>query len=72
MNDFDKNFGDRKGKFTMANMSLIKNLEIPLPSITEQKKLISIIDKIEKEIDKIELSLENVQTEKEKILKRHL
>jgi len=72
MNDFDKNFGDRKGKFTMANMSLIRNLEIALPSISEQEKLISIIEKKEKEIDKIKLSLENVQTEKEEVLKKHL
>jgi len=72
MNDFDKNFGDRKGKFTMANMSLIRNLEIALPSIAEQKKLISIIEKKEKEIDKIKLSLENVQTEKEEVLKKYL
>ena len=72
MNDFDKNFGDRKGKFTMANMTLIRNLEIALPSIAEQKKLISIIEKKEKEIDKIKLSLENVQTEKEEVLKKHL
>lgn len=72
MNDFDKNFGDRKGKFTMANMSLIRNLAIALPSITEQNKLISIIEKKEKEIDKIKLSLENIKTEKEEVLKKHL
>jgi len=72
MNDFDKNFGDRKGKFTMANMSLIRNLEIALPNIAEQKKLISIIERKEKEIDKIKLSLENVQTEKEEVLKKYL
>ena len=72
MNDFDKNFGDRKGKFTMANMTLIRNLEIALPSIEEQKKLISIIEKKEKEIDKIKLSLENIQTEKEEVLKKYL
>ena len=72
MNDFDKNFGDRKGKFTMANMTLIRNLEIALPSIAEQKKLISIIEKKEKEIDKIKFSLENVQTEKEEVLKKYL
>ena len=72
MNDFDKNFGDRKGKFTMANMSLIRNLAIGLPKITEQKKLISIIEKKEKEIDKIKLSLENIKTEKEEVLIKYL
>ena len=72
MNDFDKNFGDRKGKFTMANMSMIRNLEIALPSIEEQKRLITIIEKKEKEIDKIKLNLKNVQEEKEIILKKYL
>jgi len=72
MNDYDKNFGDRKGKFTMANMSMIRNIEIALPSIEEQKRLIAIIEKKEKEIDKIKLSLENVQEEKEIILKKYL
>ena len=72
MNDFDKNFGDRKGKFTMANMSLIRNLAIGLPSISEQKKLIAIIEKKEKEIEKIKLSLENIKTEREEVLRKYL
>ncbi|MHA1575205.1 MAG: N-6 DNA methylase [Alphaproteobacteria bacterium] len=72
MNDFDKNFGDRKGKFTMANMSLIRNLAIGLPSISEQKKLISIIEKKEKAINKLKLNLENVKTEKEEVLIKYL
>ena len=71
-NDYDKNFGDRKGKFTMANMTMIRNLEIPLPTIEEQKKLIKEIDKKESEINKIKNSLTNIQQEKEEILKKHL
>jgi len=72
MNDFDKNFGDRKGKFTMANMSFIRNLAIALPSINEQNKLISIIEKKENEINKIKLSLEDIKIEKEDVLKKYL
>ena len=72
MNDFDKNFGDAKGKFTMANMTTVKNIEIVLPSFDEQKKLIAIIDKKEKEIVMLKQSLASVSTEKENVLKKHL
>lgn len=72
MNDFDKNFGDRKGKFTMANLTMIKNLEIPLPTFAEQKKLVDIIEAKEKEIEAIKLSLSNIKNEKEEVLTKHL
>jgi len=72
MNDFDKNFGDRKGKFTMANLTMIKNLEIPLPTFAEQKKLVDIIEAKEKEIETIKLSLSNIKNEKEAVLTKHL
>jgi type I restriction enzyme M protein len=72
MNDFEKNFGSAKGKFTMANMTTIKNLEIALPSFEEQKKLIAIIDKKEKEIEKLKLALSTVEAEKEEVLKKYL
>lgn len=72
MNDFEKNFGSAKGKFTMANMTTIKNLEIALPSFEEQKKLVAIIDKKEKEIEKLKLALSTVETEKEELLKKYL
>ena len=72
MNDFEKNFGSAKGKFTMANMTTIKNLEIALPSFDEQKKLVAIIDKKEKEIEKLKLALSTVEAEKEEVLKKYL
>lgn len=72
MNDFEQNFGSAKGKFTMANMTTIKNLEIALPSFEEQKKLVAIIDKKEKEIEKLKLALSTVETEKEEVLKKYL
>jgi type I restriction enzyme M protein len=72
MNDFEKNFGSAKGKFTMANMTTIKNLEIALPSFDEQKKLVAMIDKKEKEIEKLKLALSTVETEKEEVLKKYL
>ena len=72
INDFEKNFGSAKGKFTMANMTTIKNLEISLPSFEEQKKLVAIIDKKEKEIEKLKLALSTVEAEKEEVLKKYL
>lgn len=72
MNDFEKNFGSAKGKFTMANMTTIKNLEIALPSFEEQKKLVAIIEKKEKEIEKLKLALSTVEAEKEEVLKKYL
>lgn len=70
--DFDKNFGDRKGKFTMANLTMIRNVEIQLPDIKVQKKLINIIEKKEQKINKIKKSIENIQVEKEAVLKKYL
>lgn len=72
MNDFEKNFGSAKGKFTMANMTTIKNLEIALPSIDEQKKLVASIEKKEKEIEKLKIALSTVEAEKEEVLKKYL
>jgi len=72
MNDFEKNFGSVKGKFTMANMTTIKNIEIALPSFDEQKKLVLSIEKKEKEIEKLNLALSTVEAEKEEVLKKYL
>lgn len=36
------------GKFAMASLSFIKNLEIPLPSIREQERIIKILDRFDK------------------------
>jgi type I restriction enzyme M protein len=49
-----------------------QNLEIPLPSIEEQQKLIKEIDKKEAEINKIKNSLSNIQEEKEDVLRKYL
>lgn len=45
---------------------------INLPSLEEQKKLIAIIDKKEKEIEKLKLALSTVEAEKEEVLKKYL
>ena len=46
---FSKFYAIGEGKFRMANLSFIKNLDIPLPSLEEQKKLIMSINE-EREI----------------------
>ena len=72
MNDFEKNFGDAKGKFTMANMTTVKNIEIALPPLDEQKNLVKSIEKKELEIDKLKAFLLAASSEKENVLKKYL
>ncbi len=72
MNDWDNFFGDIKGKFKMTNITTVRNLQIPLPSIEEQNKLISIIEKKEQEIKKLKISIENVEEEKKAVLVKYL
>ncbi len=72
INDYDKNFGDRKGKFTMANLTMIRSLEIPVPPIHKQKEIIKEIDKRESQIKKLKDSIANVEKEKEEVLKKYL
>ncbi len=71
-NEWNKFFGEIKGSFKMANLTTVKNLEIPLPSIEEQKKLITVINKKEAEIEKIKIVLAAVNTEKEEVFKKYL
>tara|TARA_B100001057_G_scaffold451216_1_gene494021 strand:+ start:13 stop:2367 length:2355 start_codon:yes stop_codon:yes gene_type:complete len=46
---FNKFYAIGEGKFRMANLSFVKNLDIPLPSLEEQKKIIKSINE-EREI----------------------
>ena len=50
----------------------VKNLEIPLPSIEEQQKLIKKVNKKEVEIKKIKNSLTSFSEEKEAVLRKYL
>ena len=72
MYSFEKNFGDAKGKFTMANLTTIKNIEIPLPSIEEQQTLMTIIENKEQEIEKLKRILTHISYEKEQVIKKYL
>ena len=47
-NLYEKFLDFANGKFAMASLSYIKSLEIPVPSIKEQEKIVNILDKFEK------------------------
>lgn len=50
----------------------INPIEISVPTIEEQKKIVSAIEKIETKIDELEKQIANIPKQKEKILKKHL
>lgn len=54
------------------SLTIIKNIKISLPSIEEQKRIVSQIQKIEKEIKLKEQELANIPKQKEEILDRYL
>ena len=45
------------GKLAMANMSFVRNLEIPLPPIEEQERIVSILDKFDSLCNDISIGL---------------
>lgn len=50
----------------------LENFKIPLPSIAEQKKIITAIEKIENKIFELEKQLATIITEKETVLEKYL
>jgi len=65
-------FVDSGSVIPQLTVPKVKSLEIPLPSLEEQKKLVAIIDKKEKEIEKLKRALSTVDAEKEEVLKKYL
>ncbi|MCL2416786.1 MAG: N-6 DNA methylase [Bacteroidales bacterium] len=53
-------------------INFYENLEIPLPPLSEQQKIVFKIEKIEAEIAKLEQQLAEIPKEKEAILKKYL
>lgn len=72
MKDFEKNFGHSKGKFTMANLTTIKNIQIPVPPIEIQEKLVSEIEKLEQNITIEQAKIDNSSNKKTEIFKNYL
>lgn len=50
----------------------LEEFKIPLPTIEEQKKIVSEIEKIETEIAELEKQIANIPKQKDKILKKYL
>ena len=55
-----------------ASIDRIEGIKIPLPSITEQKKIVAEIEKIEIKIAVLEKLITDIPKQKEKILKKYL
>jgi len=54
------------------SQTTIKNIKIPLPSISEQNKIIKQIEKLETEINTLEDKINEIPKLKEKVLKKYL
>lgn len=61
-----------KGQYPSVNSKDFDNIRIPLPSISEQKKIVAEIEKIETKIAELEKQIAEIPKQKEKILKKHL
>ena len=54
------------------NQTLLSNIKIPLPPLSEQQKIVSEIEKIEKKIKVLETEIAEIPQQKEAILKKYL
>lgn len=59
-------------QYDMLNLTMIKNIKIPLPTLSEQQKIVSEIEKIEEEINQLEKAIAEIPEQKEAILKKYL
>ena len=50
----------------------LKSIEIPLPPLSEQQKIVSEIEKIEAKIKLFETEIADIPKQKEAILKKYL
>ena len=60
------------GDFTIANLSFIKNLKIPLPPLEVQEKIVAEFEKLEKQIAVRKQRLENLKNAYNEILDKYL
>ena len=64
---------DPKGaNIKSVNQTMLSAIDVPLPPIEEQKKIIKKAEKLETEIAQIENELATMDEQKEQILKKHL
>lgn len=57
-----------KGGFTMANLTFIKNLKIPIPPLEAQEKIVEVIESIESKIKNANSQLQSLEGKKEAII----
>lgn len=60
------------GQYDMLNLTMIKNIKIPLPQIEEQQKMVVEIEAIEAQIAVLEKQIAAIPKQKEQILKKYL
>ena len=61
-----------RGDFSMANLTFIRNLQIPLPPIEAQEKIVQAINNIEQNINNLQTNLENLKLQQNQILQKYL
>ena len=54
------------------NQTLLSNIKIPLPPLSEQQKIVSEIEKIEEKIKVLETEISEIPKQKEAVLKKYL
>lgn len=59
-------------QYDMLNLTMIKNIKIPLPPLSGQQKIVSEIEKIESKIAILETEIAEIPKLKETILKKYL
>ncbi|MBF4515089.1 restriction endonuclease subunit S [Flavobacterium sp. ANB] len=64
---------DSKGSnIKSLNQTLLSNIKIPLPSLAEQQKIVSEIEKIEEKIKVLEKEIAKIPKQKEAVLNKYL
>jgi len=73
-NDVKKQIDERTKAVGVPKLALkrIETIQIPLPPLLEQQKIVAQIEKIEQEIEILEKEMENSKKEKEEVLRRYL
>ncbi len=64
---YGKFIGIGSGKFKMANLSFVKSLRIPLPPLTEQKKIVARLDALSAKLKKIEEYQQSTQVDLDRL-----
>lgn len=54
------------------NQTLLSNIKIPLPPLSEQQKIVSEIEKVEAQIALLETQIAEIPKQKEAVLKKYL